>query len=59
MDNFTDGVASIHLANGERKIKVEDLLVSGKKKYSGGSPSTSNLRYFLKINLSLTALTRP
>ena len=59
LDNFADGIASIHLANVERKIKAEDLLVSGKKKYSGGSPSTSNLRYFLKINLSLTALTRP
>ena len=47
VNNFSDGVASFHLANVEKQIKVGDLLDLGKKKHSGGSSfSTSNLQFF-------------
>ena len=41
MENFADGVASFHLANVEKQIKVGDFLDLGNKKYSGGSSSST------------------
>ena len=47
MDNFADGVVSIHFANLEKHIKAGGLLDWGKKKCSGGSShSIPNLRFF-------------
>ena len=52
LDNvdYAEEVASIQLANVRRHIKAGGLLDWGKKKYSGGSSSsTLNLQYFLKL----------
>ena len=50
MDNFAGGVASIRLANVEKQIKAGAFLDLGKKKYSGGSSSsTSKLVNFLNL----------
>ena len=47
VNNFADDVASIHLVNVEKQIKAGRLLDLGKKKYFGGSSSsTSNLKFF-------------
>ena len=41
MNNFVDGVASIHLGNVEKQIKAGGFLDLGKNKYSGGSSSST------------------
>ena len=47
VDNFLNGVTSIHLTNVEKYIKAEGLNDCGRKKYSGDSlSSASNLQYF-------------
>ena len=44
MENYTDGVASIYVTNLVKHIKVRGLLDYVRKKYSGGSlSSTSNI----------------
>ena len=49
-NNYADEVASINVANVKRQIKAGGLLGWDKKKYSGGSSSsTSNLQCFLKL----------
>ena len=48
--SYADEGASINLTNVKRHMKAGGLLDWGKKKYSGGSSSsTSNLNFFLKL----------
>ena len=49
MNNFADDVASIHLANVEHITKTGDLLDWGKRKYFGGSSSSTPNLIFSEI----------
>ena len=51
MDNYADGVASIHLANSETDIKAWSLPDCSKNKYSGDSSSAASNKpvSFLKL----------
>ena len=57
VDNFADGVASIHLVNAEKHIIAGDILNRGKKKYSDGSSFSTSTCNFFETNLSWKWLT--
>ena len=52
VDIFADGVASIHFFDAEIHIIGGDILVRGKKKYSGGFSSSTSSCNFSEISSS-------